>query len=228
MIAQPLAHSGGVTALAYHPGQPLLATVGADGFFKAWGVPLPPARAVTTPDRVLAAVLSAHGKRLFTAARTRSSAPGPMQPGARGPVRGHTGPVTVLAVTADGNTLFSAGADERFAFGTSPTAWRRADSAAMSVESTLVVCFGRRQCAGLVRGRRHGERGRLLPLVAAKPLPHPDAVNGMALSVDGNRALTVGNDKQARIWNLASGQLERAQPQPARSPPRPWRRTASH
>ena len=36
------AHTGGVTALEYHPSQPILYTAGADGSVKGWALPINP------------------------------------------------------------------------------------------------------------------------------------------------------------------------------------------
>jgi WD40 repeat protein len=48
-----------------------------------------------------------------------------------------------------------------------------------------------------------------LPVTPPKVYVHPDAVSAFAISPDGNRILTVGADKQARIWNLAQPAAER-------------------
>jgi WD40 repeat protein len=208
IIAQPLAHVGGVTGVAYHPAQPLLTTVGADGVMKTWSLPLPTLRSMVTPDRVLAAVLSADGKRLFTAGADKIVRSWTYATGA--PERqfpGHTGLVTALAISADGNTLASAGADETIRF------WNVANGlqiAQLSGHIGGITSLSMQGNTLISAGEDGAVKVWQLPTVAAKPFAHADAVSGLVLSADGNRALTIGADKQVRIWNLATAQMERA------------------
>jgi WD40 repeat protein len=209
LFAQPLAHPGGVTGLAFHPAQPLLATVGADGLLKTWALPLIPSRAIVTPDRVLAAVLSADSKRLFTAGADKVVRSWTFATGAaERQFPGHTGPVTALAVSADGLTLISAGADETIRFWNVANGQQTAQLSGHAGPITSLALAA--QGTFLVSG---GEDGAVkvwqLPPTPAKPFAHPDAVTAVALATDGGRALTVANDKQVRIWNLANGQVER-------------------
>ncbi len=208
IIAQPLAHLGGVTGIAFHPTQPIVATVGADGLLKTWSLPIPAARSITTPDRVLAAILSPDAKRLFTAGADKIVRSWTFATGA--PERqftGHTGPITALAVSADGNTLVSAGADETIRFWNVQNGTQTAQLSghvggitSLSMQGNLLVSAGEDGNVKLWQ----------LPPAPAKPHAHPDVVIAMVLSTDGNRAFTIGNDKQARIWNLTNGQMERA------------------
>jgi WD40 repeat protein len=207
-IAQPVAHAGGVTGLAYHPAQPLLATVGADGTMKTWALPLPAPRSIVTPDRVLSSLLSADGKRLFTGGADKIVRSWTFATGAlERQFPGHTGTVTALAVSADGNTLVSAGADETIRFWNVANAQQTALLSGHAGGITSLSMQGNTLVSA-------GEDGTVkiwqLPPVAAKPFAHPDAVNALTLSADGNRLLTIGNDKQVRIWLLTTGQMERA------------------
>lgn len=211
LLAQPQAHANGVTGLAFHPSQPILATVGADGLLKTWALPMSVARAIPTPDRVLATVLSVDGKRLFTAGADKLVRSWTFATGAlERQFAGHTGAVTALAVSADGNTLISAGADETIRI------WNVANGAqiaqigghAGAINSLSLTAKGDLLVSA-------GDDGAIklwqLPIAAAKQFAHPDAVNGFSLSADNNRLVTIGNDKQVRIWNLANGQMERSQ-----------------
>lgn len=208
IVAQPLAHPGGVTGVAFHPSQPIVATVGADGLLKTWALPIPAPRAITTSDRVLAAALTADAKRLFTAGADKIVRSWTFATGA--PERqfaGHTGLVTAIAVSADGNTLISAGADETIRFWNTQNGMQTAQLSghvgsitSLSLQGNLLASAGE---DGAVKLWQH-------PAVPAKPHAHPDAVLSMNLSPDGNRAFTIGNDKQARLWNLTNGQMERA------------------
>ncbi len=49
-----------------------------------------------------------------------------------------------------------------------------------------------------------------IPGAAAKPLTHPAAVTSAVLSADGARLVTGCDDKQVRLWDLATGQAERS------------------
>lgn len=210
LTAQVLAHAGGVTGVAYHPTQPVLASVGADGLMRTWALPVNPSRTVATPDRVLATALSGDGKRLFTAGADKVVRSWNVATGAaERQFPGHTGVVTAVAVSADGNTLVSAGADESIRFWNGTNGMQTGQlgghvggitSLALTAQGNLLVSAGE---DGTVKIWQ-------LPLVAAKSFAHPEAINGLALSEDGNRLLSIGNDKQARLWNLGNGQVERA------------------
>ena len=209
LIGQPVGHTGGVTGLAFHPAQPVLTTVGVDGNLKTWSLPIPASRSIVTPDRVLAAVLSANGQKLYTAGADKIARSWTMPAGtAERQFAGHTGPVTALAVTADGATLITAGADETIRF------WNTANSTQTGQISGHVGGITSLSISGTLLASA-GEDGTVklwqLPTVPAKPFAHPDAVNALSLSADGSRAVTIGNDKQARVWVLATGQMERSQ-----------------
>src|ERR1019366_4986667 len=48
-----------------------------------------------------------------------------------------------------------------------------------------------------------------LTLVAPKLFMHPEQITSVALTPDGTKVLTTGNDKIVRLWNLASGAKEK-------------------
>ena len=168
-----------------------------------------PAKSITTPDRGFAATLSPDSKRLFTGGADKVARSWAYPAGtAERQFMGHTGPVNALTVSPDGNTLITAGADETIRFWNVANGMETArlsghvggiTSLALTPQNNLLVSGGE---DGTVKIWQ-------LPLVAPKSLAHPDAVNGLMLSVNGDRFLTIGNDKQARLWNLTTGQVER-------------------
>ena len=64
-----------------------------------------------------------------------------------------------------------------------------------------------RQLAVGVGGRR--PQGMAGAGAAPKLFAHPDKVTAAVLSPDGTKLLTGCADKQARLWNLATGAVER-------------------
>ncbi len=206
--AQVPAHAGGVTGLAFQSGQPIVASVGADGMLRLWSLPTNGTRSIATPDRVLATATSTDGNRLFTAGADKVVRSWTTATGA--PERqftGHTAAVTALASHPDNTTLASASADESIRFWNVTNGTQTGQLAGHTGPIHSLALAGQGNLLASA-----GEDGSVkfwqLP-VAAKSLAHADAVGAIALSNDGNRLLTIGNDKQVRVWNLVSGQVER-------------------
>ncbi|MCE9533392.1 MAG: hypothetical protein K8T89_20045 [Planctomycetes bacterium] len=210
LVAQIPAHVGGVTGSVLHPSQPILATVGADGNLKTWAWPVAGTRTYPTPDKTNALAMIGDGKRFYTAGADKIVRSGLLATGALDrQFTGHTAPVTAIAVSPDNNVLVSAGADDTIRFWNTTNSMQTAQISghvgginSLALAGTLLVSAGEDGTVKLWQ----------LPVVAVKPFAHPDAVNGMVLSSDGNRLLTIGNDKQVRLWNITSGQIERNHP----------------
>src|SRR5262249_24576879 len=112
VVGQGIAHNGPVNSLAFHPvpqtAQPL--TAGRHGLTKVGPLPPVPARALAHPDAALAAALSADSKRLITGGadkivRSWNLANNQVER----QFTGHAGPVTAVALSANGQLLASGG-----------------------------------------------------------------------------------------------------------------------
>jgi WD40 repeat protein len=213
-LAQLPAHAGTLTALSFHPQSTLLLTGGEDGLLKTWTLPPLPAVAIDQPQVPLLVLPSLDGKKVLAA-------------GADGSVRlwdvpkkalerqftGHTGPVTALGQTANGQVLVSGGADGTLRVWNPATA-KESDrlsahaggvtSLALHPAGTHLVSSGADRVAKVWQ----------LPLVPTKPLVHNDQVTCVAVTADGTKLATGSSDKQARLWNLTTGAKERDFPGP--------------
>jgi WD40 repeat protein len=202
-VAQP------ATGLAFNPASNQLLTGGRDGALKLWAMPPVAPRTLAHLDAVHAAVVSADGKRLFTAGADKIvriwNLADTRQPERQ--LSGHTGAVNAVAVSPDGKTLASADEAGLIRF------W----DPAKGQPTTILGAH-----AGPATSLAFHSSGQLLsasadgsvklwqpPAAMASPLVHPGPVTSAVLSPDGTRLLTGCGDKQARLWNLATGQVER-------------------
>jgi WD40 repeat protein len=197
-------------SIAFNAGSNQMLTGGSDGALKLWAMPPAPERALAHPDAVNAAVLSADGKRLYSGGADKMvrawNLASPNQPERQ--FSGHTAAVNAVAVSANGQVLASAGDDETIRF------WNQANGQ----QTALIGAH-----AGAVTSLSFNNAGQLLsasadgsvklwqaPAAAGKLLAHPGQVTSAILSPDGARLLTGCGDKQVRLWNLTTGQVERA------------------
>jgi WD40 repeat protein len=201
-------HQSLVLGIAFSPAGDMLASGGADNFARIWDVPsgkagreLPlgagVAKVAVSPDGKAFAAGGADGR-----IRTWSAADGKQL----FEMTGHAGPVTGLAYANNGQTLVSIGADRTLrywnaaagqpvaALGVGPTA---ADGLAVHPGNAAVYTAGP---DGVLRF------WPTQPPAAKKLLDHAAAVTAVAVSPDGNAALTGGADKAVRWVNLANGQ----------------------
>jgi WD40 repeat protein len=210
LLANLPAHAGTVAGLAFHPAGNQLVSGGGDGLLKLWTLPPAPERTLTHPDAVLAAVVFGDGKRLVTGGadkvvRTWNLA-APQQPERQ--FSGHAAAVRAVAVAPGSQTLASAGDDETIRF------WNPGNG-----QQTAVLGAH----AGPILGLAYHPNGQILsasadgslklwqaPAAAGKQFAHPGEVTSAVLSPDGTRLLTGCSDRQVRLWNLASGQVERS------------------
>ena len=197
------------TGLAFNPASNQLLTGGRDGALKLWAMPPAAPRTLTHPDAVRAAVVSADGKRLFTGGADKIVRAWNLAD-TRQPERqfsGHASALNAIAVNSDGKTLASAGAGGLVRF------W----DAAKGQQTALLGAH-----AGPVTSLAFHANGQMLsasadgsvklwqpPAATAKPLAHPGPVTSAVLSPDGTKLLTGCGDKQVRLWNLTTGQIER-------------------
>lgn len=200
------ATSGSVTAFAVNPasGQPVVVTAdGVAAFFPATAPVLPKAlpalgEAATafalSGDGVLTVVATADKK--LKAFRTAEATPvfDIALPAVATKVSLNANGTQVLAVA--GNRLHLLGADGK-------------PRAVLPTEPLLDVAFVPTQPQFVTLAASGIARTFTVPAapLAVKPLAHPDVVNGFALSADGKKVITAGNDKLVRVWT--AGAVER-------------------
>jgi WD40 repeat protein len=212
VVSQQVAHAGPVNGVAFHPQNNQLVTAGGDGLLKFWAMPPVPGRALTHPDAVLASTATADGKRLITGSADKIVRSWNLTNNAmERQFQGHTAPVTAVALSANGQVLASGSADQTIRF------WDQTNGKEKSVvgahAGTVTALFCNPASTQLVSASADGTV-KLWGLAAAPPriFTHLDQVTSTALSLDGAKLLTGCTDKQARLWNLTNGNMERAFP----------------
>jgi WD40 repeat protein len=207
---QLLANLANPTAgLAFNPASNQLLTGGGDGALRLWAMPPVPERTLAHPDAVRSAVVSADGKRLFTASADKIvrawSLADLKQPERQ--FSGHSAAVNAVAVSPDGKLLASAGDDETIRF------WNQSNgqqSALLGAHAGAVTSLSFSAANQVLSASADGSVKLWQPPAAAgKMLAHPGQVTSAVLSPDGTRLLTGCSDKQVRLWNLTNGQVER-------------------
>jgi WD40 repeat protein len=197
------------TGLAFNPASNQLLTGGGDGVLKLWALPPVPERTLAHPDAVRSAVASADGKRLFTASADKIvrawNLANLQQPERQ--FSGHTAAVNAVAVNADGKLLASAGDDATIRF------WDQGNgqqTALIGAHAGPVTSLSFNASNQVLSASADGSVKLWQPPAAAgKMLAHPGQVTSAVLTPDGARLLTGCSDKQVRLWNLTSGQVER-------------------
>jgi WD40 repeat protein len=197
------------SGLAFNPASNQLLTGGGDGALKLWAMPPVPERTLTHPDAVRSAVVSADGKRLFSAGADKIvrawSLAALKQPERQ--FSGHGAAVNAVAVSPDGKLLASAGDDETIRF------WNQNNgqqSALLGAHAAAVTSLSF-SAGNQVLSASADSSVKLWqpPAAAGKMLAHPGQITSAVLSPDGTRLLTGCSDKQVRLWNLTTGQVER-------------------
>jgi WD40 repeat protein/biotin carboxyl carrier protein len=126
---------------------------------------------------------------------------------------GHTAPVAGLAVSPDGRLVASASEDRTVMLWAWPGGMRRA--VLPHPAEVYAVAFGRRRTGAgfrLLTGGGDG-RARLWTVTASAkvqgptvlPDRHTGALRAVAISADGRRAATAGEDKRVAVWDLDAG-----------------------
>jgi WD40 repeat protein len=211
LLAQPVAHGGAVTALAFNGAANQLATVGKDGMLRLWAVPPVPTRSLAQPDAVRAAVLAPDGKHLVTGGAdkmVRLYKLDKLQAPER-QLSGHGAAVNAVAVSPDGKTIASAGDDEVIRFW-SPAKGEQTAQVGAHARPVVSLAFNPAGNQVLSASLDGTVKVFAVPVAAGKGVfSHAGAVTSAALSPDGTRLLTGCADKQVRAWNLTTAQVER-------------------
>lgn len=201
------ATAGDITAFAVNPanGQPIVVTAdGVAAFFPAVAPAAPKAfpalgeaatAFATSPDGVLTVVATADKKlKAFRTAEATALFEVPMP-----------AIVTKLAVNANSTQIAAVGGNQLHLLGADGK-----PGAVLPVDPLLDVAFVANQPQFVTLSASGIARTWTVPAapLALKPLAHPDAVRGVALTADGKKVITAGNDKVVRIWNNGAVEKE--------------------
>jgi WD40 repeat protein len=195
-------HVGAINAVAMSNATPTMATAGADGLVRIWNLPAQPARSLVHPEGVLIAVPTADGKKLYTGGADKMLRVWDVSKSAiERQYQGHTAAVTAVATV--GPALVSGGADATIRFWNQTTG---KDAETLLGHAGPIVSLALNGGGNQLLSASEDGLVRLwaLPIVAGKPMAHPDAITCAAASSDGTKLITGGQDKAVRIWNLAS------------------------
>ncbi|OEJ28335.1 DNA-binding protein [Streptomyces agglomeratus] len=200
-------HTGPVNAVAFSPGDKLLASASSDGTVRLWGGadhrratdtltghggPVI-AVAFSPDDKLLASAGSDGTVRLWNLADRQPA----------GTLLGHGGAVRSVAFGPDGRTLVSGGADRTVRVWDVPRRRERATlrghgdtvhAVAFGADGRSVASGGADRTVRIWDVRRHRIRATLTG--------HSDGVLGVAFSPDGNSLASGGADRTVRIWDV--------------------------
>ncbi len=204
-----LAHAGAVTSVQVQPQTTQLMSAGGDGFVKFWAVPAIATRSLAHADAVTALASSADGKKIVTGSadkivRIFDSTKQALEK----QFTGHTAPVTAVALSSNLQLLASGGADNTVRLWNQATA-KESDVLLAHGAPVTDLQFNAANTQLLSASEDGAIKLWALPLVAPKALVHPNAISVVTLSADGSKAITGGDDKTVRVWNLTSGAKER-------------------
>jgi WD40 repeat protein/tetratricopeptide (TPR) repeat protein len=221
-IGRPMVHQSEVAAIAFSPDGQTVLTGSDDKTARLWdvatGQPIAEPLDLEHPGAVTAVVFSADGATILTGssdqtARLWDAATG--QP--IGPTLTYPNQIETVAISPDGQTLLSAGADKT-------RLWDAASGQPkgpplMHAGEVFAVAFGPDSKTVLTGG--WDKTARLWDVATGQPigkaLEHEGAVRAVAFSPDGRTFLTGGDDRTARLWDAATHQpIDRALPLPGR------------
>ncbi|QJW99716.1 WD40 repeat domain-containing protein [Frigoriglobus tundricola] len=183
------AHSGGVTAVAFHPGQPVLFTTGADGRLKGWNLPIdtkqPPAKDKKEPKL------------------TKYDIPA------------HTGKVTAAAVNTATGHVITAGADKLIRVWDLNKPEKAVREIGPLTAPATVLAMSR---DNLTLAAGVGKDVPLWTLADGKEvgkLSQPAEVLSLSFSADKTRILVGRADNSAVLMDFATGRVFQAFPHSA-------------
>jgi WD40 repeat protein len=210
LLSNAPAHGGPVTSVAFLPNTNQLVTAGGDGRIRLCAMPPQPERVVNHPDAVGAAAVFGDGKRLVSGGADKVvrtwNLDAPQQPERQ--FSGHTAPLEAVAASPDGKTLASAGDNGVIRLWNLDNGQQAAILGAHLGPVVSLAFHGNGQ---LLSASTDGGVKLWQPAAAPPKLfAHPGEVAAAVLSADGSRLLTGCSDHQVRLWNLASGQVERS------------------
>jgi WD40 repeat protein len=205
LLAQRAAHTSGPVQVAIHPQANQLLSGGAEGTLKTWMLPAQAPVILTHPDKILAAVPSPDGKRLFTGGGDKIVRMWDMSKSAvERQYAGHAGAVTTIASDGPTGSPVSGSADGTIRIWDPKTSKETAIlGASESALTALAVFPGAKQ---ILSADAAGRLTFWQPVVhETKPLVHVEQVTCLAASSDGTKLLTGCADKVVRLWDLPTG-----------------------
>jgi WD40 repeat protein len=210
-------HQNLVLTVAFAPDGQTFASGGSDNTVKIWDVPLAKAlREVALGDAGTAAAISADGKSAAAGGKDGSiKVLNPADGKELFTLKGHVGAITVLAYAPNNpQSLASTGVDGTLRF------WNLADGKPVAVvvaheKPIHSLAFATNGAQVYTAGDDGAIKFWQVPPVAPRPLAgHADSVRALALTGDGNSAVTGSLDKNVRVFNIDNGQLGRTLPAP--------------
>lgn len=204
-----LAHAGAVSSVQVQPQVAQMMTAGGDGLVKFWAVPAVGPRTLPHTDAVLAVANSTDGKKIVTGSADKTVRIfDSTKQALEKQFTGHTGPVTAVALSTNLQLLASGGADNTVRLWNQATA-KESDILVAHGGSVTALQFNAGNNLMLSAAEDGAVKLWALPMVTPKAMVHPDAIAVLTLSPDGTKAITGGNDKTVRVWNLTSGAKEK-------------------
>jgi len=208
-VAVVVAHTAPITGLAIRPDNSAAAfTSSEDGTVKFWNLPGVGSRGLAAPHggTVTGLALSADGNQVFTASADKmirqSTTANGQQVKAFGPA---TGGVVSLALKGDA-ALVAGGLDNGQVQLYTVADGKDAGRVQAHAGAVTGLAFNPANNALVSVGADGLLRTWAAPLVAARALPHPDAVTAATASPDGKRVFTAAGDKTIYAWNPAAPQ----------------------
>ena len=212
---QFLPSAGKVSAVLFHPNQPIVLTVGTDHLIARH--PLLVQRQVLDPDLIgVAFTLNSNGSQAFTAGKSGEVTAWNTGNGNKEKTYPVSGPVTAIAVSKNNQLVAVAhGAEAKitvFQANSAQVVGEFLSGGAVSellFHPTQPAVLGRRGDQRLIAWNLLFEANQPVPPEfgrAFQEFPHPGPVTGMAMTTDGERLVTVAADRQIRVWAFAPDQ----------------------
>jgi WD40 repeat protein len=200
------AHTGAVTSVGM-TGNTLI-TSGADGTLRSWAYPVNPTRSTPHPDRVLGAAVSPDGKRLATVGAGKAINLWSMAEGKPAGKLDLTFVPAAVAISKNGSTLAAGGEKTVALFTLSDSKQAGTITVPADVRGVALSPDGTRTAVAGADGKVRLFGPDRKP---AGEYSHGGPVAAVEFHPDG-RLLSVGDDKQLRIWDPKAGKEQKAVP----------------